>query len=257
MAGRSSRAKLAAGAARAAAQIRGRGKSGICLPAWLMLGTIALVARWSDALLFVPGQLVPEDLGVLVAQAPRAHFAGASRLESEHACLVAMHAAKKKAAKGGSPIEAGDTIYIKVHTGRYIGELDGTSRKEWVKARGTKKDDKHALTIEKAGGGPIESGDTIKIMMPLSVTNGTKIHMDIVGSAVRARYYDPRGEWQKMTIIKQEGGPICDGDTIFIRSVFMNGRDYMDANPLEKAADGEVKCRWPDEGEWQVMTIEK
>merc|ERR1712079_565424 len=83
------------------------------------------------------------------------------------------------------------------------------------------------------------------------------VHMDIVGSAVRARYYDPRGEWQKMTIVKQEGGVIRDGDKIFIRSVFKNGRDYMDANPLEKIADGEVKCRWPDEGEWQVLTIEK
>merc|ERR1712187_240445 len=152
-----------------------------------------------------------------------------------------LQAAKKST--GGSVIEDGDTVYIKVMTGRYIGELDGTSRKEWVKARGTKKDELHALTI--------------KIVMPLQVTNGTKVHMDIVGSAVRARHYGPRGEWQKMTIIKQEGGPICDGDKIFIRSVFMNGRDYMDANPLEKIADGEVKCRWPDEGEWQVMTIEK
>mmetsp|Transcript_91300 Transcript_91300/g.267237 ORF Transcript_91300/g.267237 Transcript_91300/m.267237 type:complete len:166 (-) Transcript_91300:68-565(-) len=161
------------------------------------------------------------------------------------------------AKKAGGPIEDGDTVYIKVQTGRYIGELDGTSRKEWVKARGTKKDENHALTIEKPGGGEITSGDTIKLVMPLAVTNGTKIHMDIVGSAVRARYYDPRGEWQKMTIVKQEGGVIRDGDNVFIRSVFKNGRDYMDANPMEKAGDGEVKCRWPDEGEWQVMTIEK
>jgi len=178
----------------------------------------------------------------------------------QHACIhtakVACRAAKKKAA-GGEPICDGGTVYIKVHTGRYIGELDGTSRKEWVKARGTKKDEDHALTIEKPGGGEVESGDMIKLVMPLTVTNGTKVHMDIVGSAVRARYYDPRGEWQKMTIVKQEGGTIRDGDKIFIRSVFKNGRDYMDANPLEKIADGEVKCRWPDEGEWQVLTIEK
>ena len=124
-------------------------------------------------------------------------------------------------------------------------------------ARGTKKDQDHALTIEKAGGGEVESGDIVKLVMPLSQTNGTKIHMDVVGSAVRARHYDPRGEWQKMTIIKQDGGVIQDGDKIFLRSVFMNGRDYLDANPLEKAPDGELKCRWPDEGEWQVTTIEK
>lgn len=173
------------------------------------------------------------------------------------ACPAIVRCAAKKKAAAKDPVCDGDTIYIKVHTGRYLGELDGTSRKEWVKARGTKKDKDHALTIEKAGGGPVESGDTIRVVMPLTVTNGTKIHMDIVGSAVRARYYDTRGEWQKMVIIKQEGGPIYDGDQIFIRSVFMNGRDYMDANPLERFADGEVKCRWPDEGEWQVLTIEK
>merc|ERR1712187_403985 len=129
-----------------------------------------------------------------------------------------LQAAKKST--GGSVIHGGNTVYIKVMTGRYIGELDGTSRKEWVKARGTKKDKDHALTIEKAGGGEIESGDTIRIVMPLSVTNGTKIHMDVGGSAVRARYYDPRGEWQKIVIVKQTGGVIRDGDTIFLRSVF-------------------------------------
>lgn len=33
--------------------------------------------------------------------------------------------------------------------------------------------------------------------------------------------------------------------------------EYLDANPLERAPDGEVKARWRDEGEWQVMWIEK
>jgi len=196
--------------------------------------------------------------------------AAAARLSTGQRCVMVSHSvcggervsfvvmgAAKKAAGGGSPVCDGDTVYIKVSTGKYIGELDGTSRKEWVKARGTKKDQDHALTIEKAGGGEVESGDIVKLVMPLSQTNGTKIHMDVVGSAVRARHYDARGEWQKMTIIKQDGGVIQDGDKIFLRSVFMNGRDYLDANPLEKSPDGELKCRWPDEGDWQVMTIEK
>jgi len=84
--------------------------------------------------------------------------------------------------------------------------------------------------------------------------------MDVVGSAVRARYYDPRGKWQEITIIKKDAEPgevIKDGDTIFLKSVFMNGRDYLDSNPLDKSPDGEVKCRWPDEGDWQIMSIEK
>lgn len=203
--------------------------------------------------------------GGRISQRRLADYAGGSALP---VCgpgvrtVVAMAAAKKKKALG-EPIADGDTVYIKVHTGRYVGELEGTSKKEWVKARGKKKDDDHALTIEKRGGGEVETGDQIKLVMPLSVTNGTKVHMDVVGSAVRARYYDPRGEWQKITIIKyykdveKEGPVIRNGDTIFLKSVFMNGRDYLDANPLEKAPDGELKCRWPDEGEWQVMTIEK
>jgi len=213
------------------------------------------LAAWVGSSTFLPSRFASDPAALRLPAPPALEFVTkAPGIRGQRLCEVMLNAAKKS---GGSPISDGDTIYIKTHTGRYIGELDGTSRKEWVKARGTKKDADHALTIEKPGGGEVESGDMIKIVMPLSVTNGTKIHMDIVGSAVRARYYDPRGEWQKMTIIKQEGGVIRDGDTIFIRSVFKNGRDYMDANPLEKAADGEVKCRWPDEGEWQVMTIEK
>lgn len=224
----------------------------------MLAGAVAWVAL-SGPLAFVPQQLgsfLAGGRSATAIQGAQVRSAICVAEDGREVSAVVMRAAKKAAA-GGAPICDGDTVYIKVSTGKYIGELDGTSRKEWVKARGTKKDADHALTIEKAGGGEISSGDIVKIVMPLSVTNGTKLHMDVVGSAVRARYYDQRGEWQKMTIIKQEGGAVCDGDTIFLRSVFMNGRDYLDANPLEKAPDGELKCRWPDEGEWQVMTIEK
>jgi len=232
-------------------------------PAILLIGAAALLASQSFNTPMAPSAFqAGVDMATAIQGGIPMHgrfMAGDTGLRQPacvHTAVVACRAAKKKAA-GGEPICDGDTVFIKVQTGRYIGELDGTSRKEWVKARGTKKDEDHALTIEKPGGGEVESGDMIKLVMPLTVTNGTKVHMDIVGSAVRARYYDPRGEWQKMTIVKQEGGTIRDGDKVFIRSVFKNGRDYMDANPLEKIADGEVKCRWPDEGEWQALTIEK
>ncbi|CAK0877546.1 unnamed protein product, partial [Prorocentrum cordatum] len=101
-----------------------------------------------------------------------APLAGPRAPAGAHAERVTVHAAKKAAAK--QPIEAGDTVYIRVHTGS--------------------KDKDHALTIEKKGGGTIESGD--------------------------------QGE-------------------------------YLDGNPLDRAPDGEVKSRWRDEGEWQVLTIEK
>ncbi|CAJ1361022.1 unnamed protein product [Effrenium voratum] len=166
---------------------------------------------------------------------------------TERGPLVQLRAAKKAT---GDTIMHGDTVYIKVMTGRYVGELDGTTKLEWVKARGTKKDKEHALTIEKMNNRdePIKNGDVVMFVMPSGV------HMDVLGSAVRARYYDPRGEWQKITIVKQDGGEIYSGDQIFLRG---HQGEYLDANPLERAPDGEVKARWRDEGEWQVMYIEK
>lgn len=210
------------------------------------------IAAWSASACCLAFAALQGGRGVWQARLLSAspHRRGGGPAPARGAAGVGRRAAKKRTGLG-SPISDGDQVYIKVWTGRYIGEVDGTTKKEWVKARGTRKDKEHCLTIEKFEGGEIQSGDIIYIVMP----NG--VHMDVMGSAVRARYYDPRGEWQKIQIIKQEGGVIRDGDQIFLRSVFKNGRDYLDAQPLEKAPDGEVKCRWPDEGDWQVMTIEK
>lgn len=148
----------------------------------------------------------------------------------------------------------GDLVYLKVHTGRYIGELDGTSRKEWVKARGKSKGAQHALQIEKKSGGAICSGDEVY----LAVTAGRRrLSIECFDGAVRAREYNPRGDAQRLVISKLDadgGEPIACGDLVFLRG--FQGM-YIDANPLEKAPDGELKCRWPDEGDWQVMTIEK
>ena len=59
----------------------------------------------------------------------------------------------------------------------------------------------------------------------------------------------------KLTIFKKDGeGPIESGDAIFIKGP---GRDYLDSTPPEKIPDGEVKARWPDQGDWQIMWIEK
>eukprot|EP00931_Biecheleriopsis_adriatica_P074316 TRINITY_DN483_c0_g3_i2.p1 TRINITY_DN483_c0_g3~~TRINITY_DN483_c0_g3_i2.p1 ORF type:complete len:223 (+),score=51.53 TRINITY_DN483_c0_g3_i2:64-732(+) len=192
---------------------------------------------------FLPGQAVSSRVSV---RSGKDLLAGQEDTNNRPV-MVIRHAAKKSS---GEPIKHGDTVYIKVMTGRYVGEIDGTTKLEWVKARGTKKDKEHALTIEKMGDKdePIQNGDTVMFVMP------TGVHLDVLGSAVRARYYDPRGQWQKITIVKQDGGPIYAGDQIFLRG---HQGEYMDANPLERAPDGEVKARWRDEGEWQVMWIEK
>eukprot|EP00438_Fugacium_kawagutii_P006460 Skav224964 [mRNA] locus=scaffold3893:6287:8477:+ [translate_table: standard] len=105
---------------------------------------------------------------------------------------------------------------------------------DMTQARGKQKDKEHALKIEKVTNRdePVKNGDVVMFVMP------TGVHMDVLGSAVRARYYDPRGEWQKITI---DGGDIYSGDQIFLRG---HQGEYLDANPLERAPDGEVKVPW-------------
>eukprot|EP00930_Biecheleria_cincta_P004250 TRINITY_DN10514_c0_g2_i2.p1 TRINITY_DN10514_c0_g2~~TRINITY_DN10514_c0_g2_i2.p1 ORF type:complete len:219 (+),score=47.60 TRINITY_DN10514_c0_g2_i2:90-746(+) len=204
------------------------------------------LAMWSAGQAFLPaGISVRHTAATDVGAKLTGQKVSAS--ESRRAHLVPRQAAKKQT---GVPIKHGDTIYIKTMTGRYVGEIDGTTKLEWVKARGTKKDENHAIKIEKMGDKetPIENGDTVMLVLP----NGQ--HMDVLGSAVRARHYDPRGQWQRITIVKQDGGQIFAGDQIFLRG---HQGEYLDANPMERAPDGEVKARWRDEGEWQVMYIEK
>mmetsp|Transcript_4777 Transcript_4777/g.8206 ORF Transcript_4777/g.8206 Transcript_4777/m.8206 type:complete len:297 (-) Transcript_4777:22-912(-) len=155
-------------------------------------------------------------------------------------------------------IRDGDVIFLKMWTGMYLGDLDDTEDKYaypvWVKARGDVKDDDHALIIERvdnrraqrgAPSSPIMSGDLVRIVM------NTGAHMDVVGTGVRARWYDKSGQYQQLTIIKQAGGAIQDGDTIFLRG---HQGEYIDAQP--NTADGEVKARWKDEGDWQRIVIE-
>lgn len=199
--------------------------------------------------LFVQGARIPGSIQSVSTITRDSEFRHSSipTMRMDRGSLVQLRAAKKQT---GETIMHGDTVYIKVMTGRYVGELDGTTKLEWVKARGKQKDKEHALTIEKMTNRdePVKNGDVVMFVMP------TGVHMDVLGSAVRARYYDPRGEWQKITIVKQDGGDIYSGDQIFLRG---HQGEYLDANPLERAPDGEVKARWRDEGEWQVMWIEK
>ncbi|CAJ1361021.1 unnamed protein product [Effrenium voratum] len=98
---------------------------------------------------------------------------------TERGPLVQLRAAKKAT---GDTIMHGDTVYIKVMTGRYVGELDGTTKLEWVKARGTKKDKEHALTIEKMNNRdePIKNGDVVMFVMPSQVCTWTSSEVQFV-----------------------------------------------------------------------------
>ncbi|CAE8665275.1 unnamed protein product, partial [Polarella glacialis] len=185
-----------------------------------LLGLAAAIVVWRSSVGLDDAFVAPSGarLGLATATATATEMAGAAG-EAARTFYVVRHAAKKA---GGEAINHGDTVYIKVMTGKYIGEVDGTTKLEWVKARGAKKDKEHALTIEKVGDkeAPIKSGDTVMIVMP----NG--VHMDVLGSAVRARYYDPRGQWQKITIVKQDGGDIFAGDKIFLKG---HQGEYLDS----------------------------
>ncbi|CAE8597222.1 unnamed protein product, partial [Polarella glacialis] len=134
----------------------------------------ALVSLGSSAGCFALGRL--SQRGLATSSGTRSGLAGGVSFgvaPDERSMVVIRHAAK--AAKGET-IKHGDTVYIKVMTGKYIGEVDGTTKLEWVKARGAKKDKEHALTLEKVGDKeePVKSGDTIMIVMP----NG--VHMDVL-----------------------------------------------------------------------------
>jgi len=107
----------------------------------LILGTAAAaVSTWrSLGVSFVPSSPA-QRLGAS-ANAAKAGIAAqdgslAAAIGSLEArgARVTLEAAKKAAAAGGKIIESGETIYLKVHTGRYIGEIDGTTKKEGVKA---------------------------------------------------------------------------------------------------------------------------
>jgi len=156
---------------------------------------------------------------------------------------------------GSDEILHGDSIWLRAHTGMYIGDLDLDATNDfdfpiWVKARGRSKDQKNELRIEKAEDMevPVESGDVVRL-----VVIQTGVHMDCVESAVRARWYDDgQGQWQRIAIVKKEGGVIRSGDTVFLRG--WQGA-YIDAQPGTE--DGDIKCRWHDEGEWQAFTIDK
>mmetsp|Transcript_24919 Transcript_24919/g.57880 ORF Transcript_24919/g.57880 Transcript_24919/m.57880 type:complete len:251 (-) Transcript_24919:52-804(-) len=155
-------------------------------------------------------------------------------------------------AGGTDEILHGDSIWLRAHTGMYIGDLDDPNDFDypiWVKARGRRKDQRNQLRIEKEEDMkvPVESGDVVRL-----VIMKTGVHIDCLGSAVRARYYDEKGKWQRIAIVKQEGGVIRSGDRVFLRG--WQG-EYIDAEPGTE--DGEIKCRWRDEAEWQAFTIDK
>lgn len=146
---------------------------------------------------------------------------------------------KPKAKKSsGKPINANDIVYIKGHNGKYIGLR---TQGEMIVSL-DRKEIGQQFVIEKSPTGPIASGDTVYLKCVV-----TNFHVDILGSAVRARHND-HGEWQAIVIYRKDGaGPVCDGDTIFLKG---HQNAYVDV-------EGNLcQARWQDQGGWQELTIE-
>lgn len=136
-------------------------------------------------------------------------------------------------------LQSGETFFVKVHTGRYIG-INGTA----VQARWNDHGTSQAIIIEKEGGGSINSGDTIFLK------TSTGAHIDITGeSQVQARWND-KGAWQSIIIEKTSGsGAIGEHDPICLKS--QNTGKHVDVYGHD------VFARWNHCAEWQTMTLER
>jgi len=89
----------------------------------------------------------------------------------------------------------------------------------------------------------VQSGDTIF----LKTRSGNGNHIDVQGSAVRARW-ESRGNWQAMKILKKHGGSVHSGDLIYLRA--------HTGSQIDVTGEA-VQARFDDQGTWQALVIEK
>lgn len=89
---------------------------------------------------------------------------------------------------GGRAIFAGDTVFLKSHTGKLV-DVEGAV----VQARYKDRGDWQKLVVEKLSGGAIFSGDAIF----LKAHTGNII--DVSGLSVQARWAE-QSEWQRLVI---------------------------------------------------------
>jgi len=148
-----------------------------------------------------------------------------------------------KKVTASTPVLSGDTVFFLTRTGKYI---DVEQHRDDLRARGVEKGQREAFILKKDGGGTtINSGDVINLQCWMGQW------LDFMGNLVRARHKDRNtaGQSGKIRIKNQAGsGPIRTGDVVFLHG---HQGKVLD---VEKE---DVKCRWPDEGDWQVLRIEK
>lgn len=154
---------------------------------------------------------------------------------------VACSAAKKAAAsKGGKGIKDGDCIFIKGRHGNY---LNGDTVGDTVHMRANVKAERTKYTIEKDGsGGAVKAGE--KVWLRGFKGGYIDFQQDMVRMRFQSRERCPGVVFTK----KGDASDLKEGETLFMKGG--DNENYMDIE------NQDVRCRWPDEGDWQRLTIE-
>jgi len=146
-------------------------------------------------------------------------------------------------------LKPGDTICLKAHTGRYLAVFGEEVRAINYNCNEPAQRlimEKNPLVVESTDCSTFHSGD----MVFLKAHTGTYVEVQDSERPVMARFND-LGTWQGLIITKPMGlrtGPIRSGDTIFLQA---HTGTYVDVQ------DDAVQARWPDDGDWQRLVIER
>jgi len=126
--------------------------------------------------------------------------------------------------------------------GRHGNYLNGDTVGDSVHMRGNIKAERTHYTIEKEGGGPVKAGD--KVWLRGFKGGYVDFQMDMVRMRFQARERCPGVTFTK----KGDTSEIKEGEIVYMKGG--DNENYMDIE------NQDVRCRWPDEGDWQRLTIE-
>lgn len=133
-------------------------------------------------------------------------------------------------------VNPGDVIFLWGHEGFSIDVGDQN-----IQARWSLRGNWQAITIEKAGSGPISSGDSVF----LRTCFGSYIGVD----GLSATLTPGRTAANAFTIIKEAAGLVFSGDAVFFQ-VMLTGK-------LLDVENQQVQARWTDLGLFQAFVIER
>jgi len=135
-------------------------------------------------------------------------------------------------------VQAGDTIWLKAHTNKYL-TVQGTE----VHAKWNDRATWQAFVIEKVSPKNlnIQSGDSIYLRAH------TEKLVSVQGTGVRASW-DNKGSWERFVIEKSgAGGHIYPNDTVYLRA---HTGKYLSVQGTA------VRAQWENQGSWEALRLE-